>query len=174
MNRISCWILPLALGAALNAQAITPVAPAGLPSAADYGATLLPERAGVVSWRTLAQVTPVQQGGKMVNEFAPEILKLDTRDLKVQGFMIPLDMGDKQTRFLLSAVPPHCSFCMPAGPDAVVEIVARTPVKFGFEPIVVSGRFAVLKDDPNGVLYRLTDAVYAGAAAPPASVPEPK
>ena len=173
MNRAVCWMLPLALGAALTAHAITPVAPAGLPSATDYGSTLLPERAGVVSWRTLAKVTPVKQGGRMVNEFAPEVLTLDKRDVNIQGFMIPLDMGDKQTRFLLSAVPPHCSFCMPAGPDAVVEIIARTPVKFAFEPIVVSGRFAVLKDDANGVLYRLTDAVYTGAAAP-SPVPEPK
>jgi hypothetical protein len=55
----------------------------------------------------------------------------------------------------------------------VVEIIARTPVKFAFEPIVVSGRFVVLKDDANGVLYRLTDAVYTGAAMP-AALPEPK
>ena len=109
----------------------------------------------------------------MVNEFSKDILTLDKRDVKVQGFMIPLDMGDKQMRFLLSAVPSDCAFCMPAGPDGVVEIIARTPVKFGFEPIVVSGRFAVLKDDANGVLYRLTDAVYAGAAMPrPAAEPK--
>jgi hypothetical protein len=163
----ACSILLLAMGAAFPVQAITPgVPPAGLPSAADYGATLLPERAGVVSWRTLAQVVPVQQGGRMVPEFSKEILTLDKRDVKVQGFIIPLDMGDKQKRFLISAVPPHCSFCMPAGPDAVVEVIARTPVKYGFEPIVVSGRFAVLQDDASGVLYRLTDAVYAGAAIP--------
>jgi hypothetical protein len=105
----------------------------------------------------------------MVNEFAPEILTLDKRDVKVQGFMIPLDMGDKQKRFLLSAVPPHCSFCMPAGPDAVVEVIARTPVKYGFEPIVVSGRFAVIQDDAAGILYRLTDAEYTGSAMPGAA-----
>jgi hypothetical protein len=29
---------------------------------------------------------------------------------------------------------------------------------YGFEPIVVAGRFAVLKYDPAGVLYRMTDA----------------
>jgi hypothetical protein len=164
--------LALVLATAAAAYAVTPVGQAGLPSAADYGTTLLPERAGVVSWRTLAEVTPVKQGGRMVNEFSPAILKLDQRDVKVQGFMIPLDVGDKQKRFLLSAVPPHCAFCMPAGPDAVVEIVARTPVKFGFEPIVVSGKFAVLKDDANGVLYRLTDAVYTGAAVPAAAEPK--
>jgi len=174
MNRIVRWMLPVAMGAAVAAHAITPAVPqSGLPSATNYGATLLPERAGVVSWRTLAQVTPVQQGGRMVNEFSKDILTLDKRDVKVQGFMIPLDMGDKQMRFLLSAVPSDCAFCMPAGPDGVVEIIARTPVKFGFEPIVVSGRFAVLKDDANGVLYRLTDAVYAGAAMPrPAAEPK--
>ena len=172
MNRIARWMLPVVLFAAGSAQAVTTVGQAGLPSAADYGTTLLPERAGVVSWRTLAEVTPVKQGGRMVNEFSPAILTLDKRDVKVQGFMIPLDMGDKQTRFLLSAVPPHCAFCMPAGPDAVVEIIAKTPVKFGFEPIVVSGKFAVLKDDANGVLYRLTDAVYTGAAVPAAAEPK--
>jgi len=147
MNRFARWILPFAMVAVPLAQAVTPTPQSGLPSATDYGATLLPERAGVVSWRTLAEVTPVKQGGRMVNEFSPAILTLDKRDVQVQGFMIPLDMGDKQKRFLLSAVPPHCSFCMPAGPDAIVEIIAKTPVKFGFEPIVVSGRFAVLKDD---------------------------
>jgi hypothetical protein len=171
-NLVARLMLALAVAAAAAAQAVTTVGPAGLPSAADYGTTLLPERAGVVSWRTLAEVTSVKQGARMVNEFSPAILTLDKRDVKVQGFMIPLDMGDKQKRFLLSAVPPHCAFCMPAGPDAVVEIIARTPVKFGFEPIVVSGKFAVLRDDANGVLYRLTDAVYTGAAVPAAAEPE--
>ena len=170
MKRLSCGIAILSAlaiaSAALSAFAVAPVPEAGLPSATDFGATLLPERAGVVSWRTLAQVSPVQQNGRMVPEFSKDIIRLDKRDVKVQGFMIPLDMGDKQKRFLLSAVPPHCSFCMPAGPDAVVEVVARTPVKYGFEPIVVSGRFAVITDDATGVLYRLTDAVFAGAAIP--------
>jgi len=154
-------------GAALSTLAVTPSVPeAGLPSANDFASTLLPERAGVVSWRTLAQVIPVRQGNRMVSEFSKDIITLDQRDVKVQGFMIPLEMGDKQKRFLLSAVPPHCSFCMPAGPDAVVEVIAKTPVKYGFEPIVVSGRFAVLNDDASGVLYRLTDAVFAGLAVP--------
>ena len=157
----------LAAVVALPASGVTSNIPqAGLPTASEYGATLLPERAGVVSWRTLAQVVPVQKDGRMSAEFSKDILALDKRDVKLQGFIIPLDMGDKQKRFLLSAVPPHCSFCMPAGPDAVVEVIAKTPVKYGFEPIVVSGRFTVLKDDATGMLYRLTDAEYTGSAMP--------
>jgi uncharacterized protein len=167
MKRIVLTLLLAAPIVALPAHAVTSnIPPAGLPSATEYGATLLPERAGVVSWRTLAQVTPLQQGGRMVPEFSRDILALDKRDVKIQGFIIPLDMGDKQKRFLLSAVPPHCSFCLPAGPDAVVEVIAKTPVKYSFEPIVVSGRFVVLKDDAGGLLYRLTDAEYTGSAMP--------
>jgi hypothetical protein len=73
--------------------------------------------------------------------------------------MMPLDMGEKQKRFLLVAMPPTCAFCLPGGPDQLVEVLARTPVKYGFEPIVITGKFVVLKDDPMGLYYRLTDAV---------------
>jgi hypothetical protein len=116
-----------------------------------------------VSWKTLSQVEPVKQGGKMVPQFSRDIMGLDKKDVRVQGFIIPLDMGDKQKHFLLSAVPPHCPFCMPAGPDTIVEVLAKKPLAYGFEPIVVAGRFAVLKDDPAGVLYRMTDAELVAA-----------
>jgi len=152
------------LAAALQARALdTGIPQTGLPSAADYSSQLLPEINGVVSWKTLAQVEPVKQGGKMVPQFSRDIMGLDKKDVRVQGFIIPLDMGDKQKHFLLSAVPPHCPFCMPAGPDTIVEVLAKKPLAYGFEPIVVAGRFAVLKDDPAGVLYRMTDAELVAA-----------
>jgi len=34
-------------------------------------------------------------------------------------------------------------------------------VKYTFDPVVLTGKLAVLKDDPTGVYYRLTDAVPA-------------
>jgi len=136
----------------------TDIPAAGLPSASMYSATLLPETAGVVSWKTLALVEPIKQGNKMVPRFAEAILALDKKDVRVQGFILPLDLGDQQHHFLLSAVPPHCPFCLPAGPDAIVEVVARKGIDYSFEPVVLAGRFAVLEDDPAGVLYRLTEA----------------
>ena len=136
----------------------TSIPGSGLPSAADYASGLLPERAGVVSWKTLSQVEPMKKDGKMVPGFSKEILGLDRSDVKVQGFMIPLDIGDKQKRFLLSAVPPHCQFCLPAGPDEIVEVEAKSPVGYTFDPIVISGKFSVVKDDATGILYRMTGA----------------
>jgi hypothetical protein len=162
--RAALAVLALAAATPLAAQAVTTVPPGGLPSANEFSAQILPERAGVVSWRTLAQVSSVKQGNKMVPEFSKDILALDRKDTRVQGFMIPLDVGDKQKRFLITSVPPHCSFCLPAGPDAVVEVIAKTAVKYTFDPIVVAGRFSVLKEDAAGLLYRLSDAAQVEVA----------
>jgi hypothetical protein len=119
----------------------------------------LPELKGVVSWKMLADVTPVKQKDKFVPQFSKSVEALDKKEVKLQGFMMPLDTGEKQKRFLLVSLPPSCAFCLPGGPDQMVEVQAKTAVKYGFEPIVVTGKFLVLKDDPMGLYYRLTDAV---------------
>jgi hypothetical protein len=154
----------LALGVSGALAVTTNVPPGGLPAASEYSTTLLPERSGIVSWRTLAKVEMVQKGIRLVPQFAKEIEALDAREVTLQGFVIPLDANEAQRRFLLSAVPVDCAFCLPAGPDALVEVEAKSPVRYSLAPVVVSGRFAVLKDDPGGVLYRLVDAVSLGPA----------
>ncbi len=119
----------------------------------------LAERKDVVSWRLLAQVELVKQKERYVPQFAAGVAALDAKEVKIQGFMMPLEMGDKQTHFILSAMPQSCAFCMPGGPESLVEVKTKKPVAFGFEPIVLTGKLSVLKDDPTGVFYRLTDAV---------------
>lgn len=123
----------------------------------------LPEIKGVVSWKTLAEVTAVKQKDKFVPSFSKGITELDKKEVRLQGFMLPLETGDRQKSFILTAMPPSCAFCLPGGPDAIVEVKAKTPVKYGYEPVILSGRFTVLKDDPTGLYYRLTDAVVVGA-----------
>jgi len=124
-----------------------------------YSSTPLPEMKGIVSWKTLAEVTPVREKDRFVPQFSKGVSALDKKEVKLQGFMMPLDMSEKQKRFLLTSMPPSCAFCLPGGPDQLVEVVAKNPVKYGFDPIVVTGKFVVLKDDPMGLYYRLVDAV---------------
>ena len=69
----------------------------------------LPELKGVVSWKTLAEVTPVKQKDRFVPQFSKGVAALDQKEIKLQGFMMPLDMGEKQKRFLLVAMPPSCA-----------------------------------------------------------------
>jgi len=120
-----------------------PLADKPLPPSA-YADKPLPELKGVLSWKTLAEVKPVKQKDKFVPEFAKAITALDKKEVKIQGFMMPLDMGEKQTRFILTAMPPSCSFCMPGGPEQLVEVQAKSAVKYGFEPILLTGKLAVL------------------------------
>jgi hypothetical protein len=134
--------------------------PADVPlPPSPYEGKPLPELKGVVSWRMLAQVEAVKQNDRFVPQFSSNITALDKKEVKLQGFMMPLDMGERQKRFLLTAMPPSCAFCLPGGPDQLVEVQAKTPVKYGFDPIVLTGRLQVLRDDPMGLYYRLVDAV---------------
>ena len=118
----------------------------------------LAEKPGVTSWRLLGLVQPIKTGGKIVPEYDKKICALDGKTVKVQGFMLPLDMGDKQKRFLLSAAPPHCTFCIPGGAETMIEVRAKSSVRYGFDAVVLSGKLSVLKDDPAGLYYRLTEA----------------
>ena len=121
----------------------------------------LAERNDVVSWKLLSQVELVKQKDRYVPQFGKDVAALDQKQVKVQGFMMPLQVGDKQSHFVLTAMPQSCAFCLPGGPESMVEVKSKTPVKYTFEPMVLTGKLAILKDDPTGVFYRLTDAVPA-------------
>jgi hypothetical protein len=130
------------------------------PPGADPSAIKpLEERKDVVSWKTFAQVELVKQKDRYVPQFSSNVTALDKKEVKIQGFMMPLEMGDKQSHFVLSAMPTSCAFCLPGGPESLVEVKMKAPVKYSFDALVITGKLAVLKDDPTGIFYRITDAV---------------
>ena len=159
------------LGMALGLAVAQPVA-AQAPSTSRGSMALpvdpqllndLPELKGVVSWRVLGQVKTGQSGAKPVPEFSPEVQKLDKQEVRVQGYMLPIVAGETHDHFLLSMRPPHCPFCLSLGPEYIVEVKSRTPIKHTYEPVVVAGRLNVLRDDPFGLYYRLTEAQLSSA-----------
>lgn len=133
------------------------------PNAPPPAMQVLPDVKGVVSWDTLAKVKQIKSKDRILPEFSKEIVALNDKEVKVQGFMMPLEPGEKQKHFLISLTPQSCSFCLPAGPEGVVEVRSKTPVKYTFEPIVLSGKMSILKDDPMGLYYRLTEAMQVSA-----------
>jgi len=129
---------------------------ATLPASADR----VVEKAGALSWSVLEAVEEVPtEGDRMVPKFSDKILALDGKEVTLFGFMLPLDQSERQRQFLLSAYPSHCPFCLPGGANLMVEVLAPKGVKFTFDPVTVKGRFALLKDDPSGLFYRLGEAV---------------
>jgi len=117
------------------------------------------EKAIAVTWQLLAKVSFTKQRERYVPEFAKEVAALEKRQVTLQGFMMPLDTGAKQRRFLLSALPSECGFCVPGSAEQIVEVQAKEGVKYVLDPVTVSGTFALVRDDAGGLLYRLTEAV---------------
>jgi uncharacterized protein len=125
---------------------------------AVFSSALADDRGGVVAWETLAQVSVTRQKDRYVPEFSKQIAALDKREVKLKGFMLPLEQGLRQKHFLLSAQPPECAFCMPGSAEQFAEVLAKVPLKYVTEPIIVSGTFVLVRDDSGGLLYRLTEA----------------
>jgi hypothetical protein len=155
--RLSAAALLVALFAG-GASALQPQDPAKAPGQGGFWIGADPAPAGTVPWQLLQSTKTVQKADKKFGPaFTKEVKELDKQQVKLFGFMMPLDQAKKQKRFLLSAYPPHCSFCLTAGPESLVEVLADQPIEFTFEPVVIAGRMAVLENDV--VYYRLTNAV---------------
>lgn len=112
-----------------------------------------------VSWEALGQAGIVKKGDRFVPQYPKEVAALDSKEVKLQGFMMPLEVGGAQKRFLLSAQPSGCAYCVPSGAEGLVEVQAKAPVKYILDAITVTGKFVLVRDDASGLFYRLTDAV---------------
>ena len=119
----------------------------------------LPQRTDVVPWSVLTDVKTRMEKNRVVPLFSTPVKAMNNTTQRIQGFMMPLEPGERQKHFLLSSVPLTCSFCVPGGPESMVEVKTNSPVKYTMEPVVVEGRLAVMSDDQYGLYYRITDAV---------------
>lgn len=150
---------------ASQAQLSSPIA-GGVPAGTGPGVhspnspfAPLPQRADVLPWSLLTAVK-LRDGPKGPRpRYTPEQQALNDKSQRVQGFMMPLEPGEKQKHFLLTSVPLTCAFCTPGGPESMVEVYSQNPVKYSLEPVVVEGRLMVLADDPYGLYYRIKDGV---------------
>lgn len=139
-------------GSALGAGAVAGVHGAGSPFPP------LDARQDVIPWSVLTDVKTKNEKKRILPVFNVSQTALNQKTQRIQGFMMPLEPGEKQHHFLLSSVPLTCSFCVAGGPESMVEVRTKTPVKYGMEPVVVKGKFLVLNDDSYGLYYRMTDA----------------
>ena len=134
--------------------------PSQIPSVHN---TLYQVPEGAVSWDVLDKLDvrtevlgPLR--ATFHTEYSAEIDALDGQDVKLMGFLFPLEGKLEHERFLLTAWPPSCPFCLPAGPTQMVEVFCAEPIAFTEGAILVGGRFELLHDDPSGLYYRLHDA----------------
>jgi uncharacterized protein len=124
----------------------------------DPMTSMLPDAKGAVPWSLLSKTAIRKIDGKLAPDFPSELRALNGKNVKLQGYVLPLEAGQTHRHFLLSAWSPSCPFCLTAGPEAMVEVKARGAVKYVLEPVVVQGRLQLLDNDPGGMFFRLLDA----------------
>ena len=166
LSQAICSLMLLAAVGSSHAQLSSPLGDGAVPvgsGAGHFGANSpfapIEERADVLPWSVLTNVKTKVEKNSVVPIYPSTITDLDKKSQRVQGYMMPLESGEKQRHFLLSSVPLTCSFCVPGGPESMVEVKTKSPVKYSMEVVVVEGQFAVLKNDPYGLYYRMSDAV---------------
>jgi uncharacterized protein len=148
-----------ALLAGLALALLAPASIAQVPQAPhDPLTSMLPDAKGALAWSLLGKTAIRKVDGKLGPDFPQALKPFNGKTVKVQGYVLPLEAGPSQKRFLLSAWSPSCPFCLTAGPEAMVEVKATSAVAYALEPVVVQGRLELLDNDPAGLFYRLVDA----------------
>ena len=150
---------PLQAGTAMPSVTAMPSGSGAGYHSPDSPIAPLPQRSDVVPWSVLSDLTKKTNKTAILPVFNDAQKAMDKTVQRIQGFMMPLDAKATQTHFLLTSVPLTCSFCIPGGPESMVEVKAKTPVRYSLEPVVVEGKFTVLTNDQYGLFYRIVDAV---------------
>ena len=161
MKQAAAGLAALLIALSATAQLSAPVPLGTGPGIHDPNSPFapLPARSDVVPWSLLTAVKTKTEKNKVLPVFDKPQQALHQKTQRVQGFMMPLEPGEKQTHFLLTSVPLSCGFCVPGGPESMVEVRTRTPVPYTLDPVVVEGKFALLEDDQYGLYYRITEGV---------------
>lgn len=98
-------------------------------------------------------------------EFSDALKALDGTDILIQGYMFPLGQSEKQELFLLGPFPVSCPFHYHVTPNLIIEVHAKTPVAFSYDPVTIKGTLELVPtDDDYNVFYRLNEATLEPAA----------
>lgn len=118
------------------------------------------------TWKTLGKITFKKQYDEMlgfkvdVPVFSQAVKDLEGKEVTIRGYIIPVEGYKSHNEFIFSAYPYNmCFFCGGAGPETVMEVVAKDPIEYTAEAITIRGKLATNEDDINRLLYALTDVV---------------
>ncbi|MCS5491873.1 hypothetical protein [Algoriphagus limi] len=114
-------------------------------------------------WRSLAEVSykisEDEFGELYVPVFSDKIQKLEGTVVEADGYIIPFEGMFKPEHIILSSLPlAECFFCGSGGPETVMEVMLRDPIKYTSKRVRVRGKLTLNAKDPEKLMYILQDA----------------
>ena len=118
------------------------------------------------TWKTLSKITFKKEYDEIMGfkvdkpVFSKEVIALEGKVIEIKGYIIPVEGYKSHKEFVFSAFPYNmCFFCGGAGPETVMEVMSKEPVKYSAEAVTLRGKLETNSDDINRLIYTLTDAV---------------
>ncbi|NQX37602.1 hypothetical protein HQN84_02030 [Pedobacter steynii] len=92
----------------------------------------------------------IVKDSEMYAVYTPEIKKHANKAFELEGYIVPIKDGMKQTKFMLSTLPINqCFYCGKNGVPIMVLVEMAEPIKFTYKTIVVKG---TLKLNPGNAM----------------------
>ena len=117
------------------------------------------------TWKTLAKISFKKQYDELmgfkvdVPVFSEDIVNLNGQEVTIKGYIIPVEGYKSHKEFIFSAFPYNmCFFCGGAGPETVMEVLAKNPVEYTAEQVTLKGKLELNDSDINRLMYALNDA----------------
>ncbi len=159
INVMRAWFPRLASLTALCLLLLMAVSANALKPPPDPGKPAKQTVEGVTSWDVLANGVELDlTADDMTPKYNKDLQALEGKEVILQGFMMPLEQGEKQKKFLLTAMAPTCPYCLPGGPESMVEVTCKSGVKTTFEDLAVKGKLELVKKFEEGIFFRLHGA----------------
>ncbi len=159
MKRVACaMLLAIAAAPAAAFPGMGP-RPAAPTEQVWYPA---PTPAGGTPWSTLEATREVQRkdaAGTVYGkpDFTPAVAALAGKKIRVSGYMMPLQNGERQTHFVLLAYPPDCPYHLNPGPAQFIEVWTGSPVSFNYDVLTIEGTLQLTGQDESGIFYRIAN-----------------
>lgn len=117
------------------------------------------------TWKTLSKITFKKEYDEIMGfkvdkpVFSKEVTALENKVIEIKGYIIPVEGYKNHKEFVFSAFPYNmCFFCGGAGPETVMEVLSKEPVKYTAEAVTLRGKLQTNSDDINRLIYMLIDA----------------
>ena len=114
-------------------------------------------------WKSLSEVSykisEDEFGELYLPEFSEKIKKLEGKEVTADGYIIPFEGMFKPEHIILSSLPlAECFFCGSGGPETVMEVMLKDPIKYTSKRVKVKGKLVLNSKDPEKLMYILNEA----------------
>lgn len=110
-------------------------------------------------WTTLMSVKYNNAGIYYIPKFSKKIVALENKIITVSGYMYPIDEKQATRIFMLSYYPIKvCYFCGGAGPESVIEVFSKKPIRLRQKKIKLKGKLKLNRYDKERLFYILLNA----------------